>query len=110
MTAFRILQWSDPAPGFAFLIESVRYAVSRALLLSSVRAVEVGCTLAPKHRNVGLDNRPDDFIIHRRVLVRQLIAEVDDSSRMGNGVESFRCDTGERRYRFADDDELTFDG
>ena len=89
---------------------SVRYAVSRSLLPSSARAIEEGCTFAPKHRNVGLDKRPDDRVIPHRVLVRQLIAEVDDPSRMGNGVESFRCPTRERHDRLPDDDELTFDG
>lgn len=66
-------------------------------------------TFAPQHRNVRLRNRSDEGVVYRRVLVSQLIAEIDDPPRMRNGVEGIRCRARERRDGFAHDDELMLD-
>ncbi len=44
-------------------------------------------TLSSEYVDIPLDDRPDDAIIHRGVLVSQLISEVDDSTRVADGTE-----------------------
>jgi|GEM_PF-1933443 len=40
-----------------------------------------------EHFDISLDNRPDDTIIDCRILVSQLVAEVDNSASMADGTE-----------------------
>ena len=42
--------------------------------------------------------------------MRQLIAEVDNASRPRDRVKGFRSYPSKRGHRFANDNELTFDG
>ncbi len=52
----------------------------RLVLFVGVGALEQCCAFTSKHKNVILDYRPDEFIIYRRVLVGQLVSEVNDTS------------------------------
>lgn len=44
-------------------------------------------TLSSKHFNISFDDRPDNAVVHCWVLMRQLVAEVDDSPSMADGTE-----------------------
>ena len=60
-----------------------------------------------KHGRVVSGDEPDDSVVDVRVLVSELVPEVDDAPGVGDSREELRRQPGEGGHRFADDDELT---
>src|SRR5206468_2441669 len=88
---------------------SDRGEVSVVPILFLVFLDQVG-RFSSKNRNVCLNNGPNQSVIYGRVLMGQLIAEVDNPSRSCDRLKGFRGDPSKRGHRFANDNELPFDG
>ena len=56
-----------------------------------------------------LDNRPHEGVVHARVLVSELVPEGHDSSSPCDCIKELRGNSGKRRSRLSDDDELALD-
>src|ERR1039458_9437519 len=74
------------------------------------RLCEQGLALGPEHRHIIASDEPDDAVVDMWVLMRELVAKVDDAAALGETREQRRVEESERRGGFADGDELTLHG
>ena len=63
-------------------------------------------TFAAKHRHIAIDEAPHKHVIHALVLMRELIAEVNDPPRLRYRRERHRRCALQRDHGLADDGEL----